>query len=357
MSIVYNNPDWPSVDSFGQGYGIRHRRISSGSNGMGQPNSYDAFHEHWNAPLITEAYNINGIPYFPVEKSSQGEPIFTSTDLTNKTLNKLYGEIKGADFNAAISGAELPKSFDMIKESAFKLANAYSLARKGLAAGISRQSRRRLFSSASRVLTGKGGTADGKLANNWLELQYGWLPLVNDMYEGSKFIESKLQTIKQSFSVGSKVDETCLYYCSTYQAKSAVRTYQIIVDLTEKVPLAAQLGLTDPYSIAWELMPYSFVIDWALPIGPYLEAVTAARELKGDTCVSNCYKVNVNGIVGDAFYFRTGGSNFSLERANMARRVGGGIPSANLPAFKPLDKVMSVGHTLNALALLQRTAR
>lgn len=359
MTVVNLNPPWPSFDSTGTGYGIRHRRISSGGDGWGKPNAYQVtIHEHWNAPLITQTLLVNGKPIgAPVERSSQGEPIFTSTDLTNKTLNKLWGEVKGADFNAAIAGAELPKSIEMIGATALKLRKAYSEARKGLAAGLSPQSRRRFMSSASRVLTGKGGTVDGKIANNWLELQYGWLPLVNDMYEGSKFVESKLQTIKQSFSVSCQVDERCTNYCSTYMAKSCVRRLQYIVELTERVPLSAQLGLTDPLSIAWELLPYSFVIDWAMPIGPYLEAVTAARSLKGTTIVTATLKTVVSGVQGDSSYSRTGGGNFSLDRMVMTRNVGGGVPNARLPAFKPLDKVASVGHTLNALALLSKSAR
>jgi hypothetical protein len=358
MSVVNINPAWTTFDSRGIGYGILHRRVSSGGNGYGHPNAYTCFHEHWNAPLISRQLIVNGSPIgTPVSMSSQSEPTFTSTDLTNKTLNKLWGEVKGADFNALISGAELPKSIKMIGDTALKLRSAYGLARKGLAAGISRQSRQRLMASASRVLTGKGGTADGKLANNWLELQYGWLPLVNDMYQGSKFVESKLQTIKQSFSVSAQVDETCKSNCTPYAAKQCIRRLQYIVELTERVPLTAQLGLTDPLSLAWELLPYSFVIDWALPIGPYLEAVTAARTLKGSTIATAGVKTMLSGYQTDAFYSVSGGGNFSLERVQMTRNVGGSVPNARLPAFKPLDKVASVGHTLNALALLQKSAR
>jgi hypothetical protein len=360
MSVVNINPPWPSTDSLGVGYGVRHRRVSSGGNGWGKPNPYQlTIYEHWTAPLITQQIIINGKPTGPiVEKSSQSEPVFTSTDLTNKTLNKLWGDVKGADFNAAISGAELPKSIKMIGDTALKLRQAYSTARKGLAAGISPQSRRRFMAAASNVLTGKGGTADGKVANNWLELQYGWLPLVNDMYEGSKFVESKLQTIKQNFSVRSQADERCTSNCTPYAAKQCKRTLQYIVELTEKVPLSAQLGLTDPLSIAWELMPYSFVIDWAMPIGPYLEAVTAARSLRCSAVIAtSCLKTEVSGYQTDASYARSGGGNFHLERVVMTRNVGSGVPNAKLPAFKPLDKVASVGHTLNALALLQKSAR
>jgi hypothetical protein len=34
-------------------------------------------------------------------------------------------------------------------------------------------------------------------------------------------------------------------------------------------------GLINPLSIAWELVPWSFAIDWFVPVGKTLEAVTA----------------------------------------------------------------------------------
>lgn len=36
---------------------------------------------------------------------------------------------------------------------------------------------------------------------------------------------------------------------------------------------AAQLGLTNPTEILWELAPFSFVLDWILPIGDWLKSL------------------------------------------------------------------------------------
>lgn len=40
-----------------------------------------------------------------------------------------------------------------------------------------------------------------------------------------------------------------------------------------------RLGLTNPLSLIWELVPYSFLVDWVLPIGPVLQALTAPAGL------------------------------------------------------------------------------
>ncbi len=34
--------------------------------------------------------------------------------------------------------------------------------------------------------------------------------------------------------------------------------------------LASRLGLTNPAAVAWELVPYSFVVDWFVNVGDYL---------------------------------------------------------------------------------------
>lgn len=41
------------------------------------------------------------------------------------------------------------------------------------------------------------------------------------------------------------------------------------------VVTAGELGLTNPALVAWELVPYSFVVDWFLPIGDWLQAQTS----------------------------------------------------------------------------------
>lgn len=53
--------------------------------------------------------------------------------------------------------------------------------------------------------------------------------------------------------------------------------------------LASQLGLTNPASVAYELVPYSFVLDWVLPLGPFLSSLTDFSGLD----ISNAYMTKV----------------------------------------------------------------
>jgi len=40
-----------------------------------------------------------------------------------------------------------------------------------------------------------------------------------------------------------------------------------------------RLGLLNPVSLAWELVSWSFVVDWVVPIGPMFQALTAPAGL------------------------------------------------------------------------------
>lgn len=42
----------------------------------------------------------------------------------------------------------------------------------------------------------------------------------------------------------------------------------------------SQLSLTNPLEVAWELVPFSFVVDWMLPIGDYLSNMSALHGIE-----------------------------------------------------------------------------
>jgi len=43
----------------------------------------------------------------------------------------------------------------------------------------------------------------------------------------------------------------------------------------EAAIIGSASGISNPLLLAWELIPYSFVFDWLLPVGNYLEGLTA----------------------------------------------------------------------------------
>jgi len=66
-----------------------------------------------------------------------------------------------------------------------------------------------------------------------------------------------------------------VFYSRDVPVELSVKT---IIHATVNGPELAslkQFGLANPLSIAWELVPWSFVVDWVLPVGEFLDACTA----------------------------------------------------------------------------------
>jgi hypothetical protein len=127
---------------------------------------------------------------------------------------------------------------------------------------------------------------------------------------------------------------------------------------------AAQTGFTNPINLAWEVLPYSFVVDWFLPIGPYLETLSAfhglvfvdgfeskltvqytsiVREYKGAFPSAGFPKVNWD-LKG-----RLWRTSIIVNRYKLLS-----FPTAVMPTFK---NPLSVTHALNGLALLRAAFR
>jgi hypothetical protein len=134
---------------------------------------------------------------------------------------------------------------------------------------------------------------------------------------------------------------------------------QLIARLSE-VDTVKLVGLLDPASVAWELLPYSFVVDWFIPIGQYLAARALPNALTGvfvttKTRLVECHVTGLadsdNGIVKNVYMAppgRTDATDLTVTRTVSTTLT---VP---LPTWKTLDKVASWQHAANAVALLSQ---
>lgn len=125
----------------------------------------------------------------------------------------------------------------------------------------------------------------------WLELQYGWKPFLSDADQTFKSLISAEDAARRvTASVRGKsfwVEESTTalsdgwgphYVDYERYTKTKHKVFVRLDYEKNENPLlasASQLGLTNPLSIAWELTPWSFVADWFLPIGNYLDVLDA----------------------------------------------------------------------------------
>jgi len=337
--------------------GVYRSRVSSGSNyqpgeAPGTPHPYN-YTRVSNTRVCTQAFNKITGKYEPVSSGNFPPAIAAPSynDAYIKALNKLFEKVKGSDFNAAVSTAELNQSVKLIGDSAFRLARAYRAARKGD------------WNEASQQLLKRHKTSGVKnTASTWLELQYGWMPLIKDVHGAYEFIKARLEDVNLSPVRARAEIEHGMEKALNPQNKWAIAFYRRRVQLlyypTSRLSLVDALGLTDPLTVAWEKMPYSFVIDWFLPIGPWLNALTAARLLQGKVVMTQSEIYYQFGCTVDNWIYRVEGGESAEEKyLSGTRSIMAALPPPMLPSFKPLHQSLSLQHALNGIALLANLKR
>lgn len=263
-------------------------------------------------------------------------------------LDKLRPAIQGSDFHLGVFIAEAPMAVKMIGNAATRLNGAISAARKGD------------FRKAQNVLLSGRNIQErfrNKTASNWLELQYGWLPLISDMESGAQFLAHKayhspITRVRVSRQVSNRITSNSPSLWGVSSDSWSYTRKSIIANIRE-VDQVQLSGLTDVASIAWERTPYSFVVDWAIPIGNYLSARNTVGSLQAEyittTMIRSFARPDRDIILsGNSWY---GCSSRWESWGSMTRSVSSSL-DVPLPGFKPLDKIASWKHTANAVALL-----
>lgn len=197
------------------------------------------------------------------------------------------------------------------------------------------------------------------LANRWLELQYGWKPLIRDVYSGMvafalindpprhwelKVKHNKPYAKGTEYDSANKVRRKC-------KAKAMSTMHYTF---TERLDTPRSLGLHDPEAIAWEVMPWSFVIDWFIPIGSYLQQLNTVPRLEGKF-VKSVFQVYDASVLAETKATVYAGCRAHYESVRLERTVTTGLTTA-LPVFVPLDKIMSENRFYNAVALATQLA-
>lgn len=279
--------------------------------------------------------------------------------LANDTLalqGKLREAIAGSDFDLGVFLGESHQTLKLISENATRIYKAFKKVKKGDVVGASK---------ALGVLPPKGGSHSKNVGSRWLELQYGWVPLVKDVHSAAEFLAKQLEfPLVRTYRVRRRkpLKLTTVAAGSVFNANAHGETRGQIIARLSEVDVAQLSGLTDPASVAWELMPWSFVFDWFVPIGEYLSARSLASSLTGEFVVTTTRRaeshlealVMVNSPPVKESLIQKGIMNsFSLT---VTRTVSTNL-AVPFPNVKPLSKVASWQHCANSIALLTQVAK
>jgi hypothetical protein len=285
---------------------------------------------------------------------------------------KLLENLKDMNFNLAQATAERKQTCDLVASTATKVAKALNKIKKGDVMGAGRAlgvvpSKR----SVSRARSGKSG-AD--LASDaWLELQYGWKPLLQDVYGSVEALAKSQNNMLIGVAKGHKTIEEApsdqvnhLGSAKGYdrttrelQAKVSAKVGIVYVKSSPAVAQVASLGITNPALLAWELLPYSFVVDWFLPIGNYLNSLDATLGLTFKSGYRTTFvrvaaqsTRSTSALSGNTFTDRS--MRETTERIMITRTALSSFPSAPAPRFK---NPLSTSHVASAMALLHQISK
>lgn len=122
----------------------------------------------------------------------------------------------------------------------------------------------------------EGGTA-------WLQVHYGWAPLAADIAAGMEILRTgkgrqtahAVRNVKESYKPRSWSTTYGSASVSGRRSCGALVRADVLVDDTS-LAYADSVGLVNPFQLGWELLPFSFVIDWLIPIGNALAALSAS---------------------------------------------------------------------------------
>lgn len=195
---------------------------------------------------------------------------------------KALSQLKDQQLDIGMALATRKQTADLIAATAARLARAYSAAKQ------------RKFTQAAKELGIRNSVRPGtkSAASGWLQLQFGWMPLVNDIYGAYGLLqrapkgEGDLVVLRVNDQSSGVVESSQDYFPYEKQyggGKLKVRKLyrrDFKQSYWWKVNSAALFeaqssGLTDPAVIAWDLVPFSFVVDWLLPVGQFLRNCTA----------------------------------------------------------------------------------
>jgi len=273
-----------------------------------------------------------------------------------KALNDLVPNA----MNLGASLGEGSQTTKMFRDSGMQLIQSLLAAYHGNWAAVARI----LGLSKAQILSGRFP------ANKWLEYQYGWKPLMSDLYTAQQkvhedFENDRLVTGKAT-SGASRTIATGRYGGNgLFKQEIGFKTGLVARVSRAGLQQANSWGLVNPLSIAWELVPFSFVVDWVMPIGNTLSALTATAGLEFVDGYRNYKEVGtfkqeypevLDSYYGGTRKIESRGGTFGTSQWYFERWPLNSFPMPKVYVTSPFmnkDGELKTNRVLNALSLLR----
>lgn len=187
--------------------------------------------------------------------------------------------VESPEIDGLVELAELHKSVNLVREPIKKLDDTL---RKIAKSGSMKKWVKRTYGSRSIPTPDKVGSY---LSDNWLKYRYGIMPMVRTIDTAVKTNWIKRRPLRQTsrgfqmHSVSATegfTRNTDQYWTTTTSVSKSTKVSARAGVLYEPFVQVPNFGLRqgEVLPTAWELVPYSFIVDWAFNVGDYLRAIT-----------------------------------------------------------------------------------
>lgn len=218
-------------------------------------------------------------PLTPLDDSPVSEAV-------RKAEVRLRDKVGGMSANLAQAFGERRQTAMLIAKSVERILSVARAARHGDLLDVALQlgypvkervRKGRIYGYDKRRLINPGDRFN--IANALLEYEYGLKPLMQDVYGSIELLNKRITSdgLSVSSSANGYYSEEFSNTTPKYSLKKSTRcrlAFHVRCQ-DEMVALAASTGITNPALLTWELIPLSFVVDWFIPVGEFLEGLTA----------------------------------------------------------------------------------
>ncbi len=257
------------------------------STGWRQPSAYYGYTLQYNPGKVSGEHYWNGVHTIGQDLMvGSMDPSRSRTfpsDIADQCYQRALLKFRHREMNLAASLGEIRETRKMLRQTILSVVD------------VARKLRRRQFRKAWSSLRNNADFADA-----WLAARFGWRPLLSDLYNVAAAMDNALGSSPPTLTVrarsiyspepfrqgffGAGCGSGSPYFWveaewDTYLAYVCrVRMDAFVLD-TQPQRLV-DTGIQDPLLVVWELLPYSFVVDWFLGVGSYLDGLNAMMGLQ-----------------------------------------------------------------------------
>lgn len=221
----------------------------------------------------------------------------------NEVNSRLISGMKGHQWNAPIFIAEAKKTTAMVYQRARHLALMANCLRRGDVVrffSMFHPSVKHPGPNSRKVKRFHKDFAEDPTktaSNTWLEGSYGWIPFMSDVRSAVNTLMDTIEvpqrrkaSVSSSFGrdwKASFADEVIFNDSTRRLTVLGTRTTTEVHTIRatwhfepNALDLPARFGLVNPLEVIYELVPFSFVADWFIPIGSYLSSLDVPFRVK-----------------------------------------------------------------------------